>query len=151
MTNGSHGSLRFQQVLVVLPRRRGPFRARWCVTGLPEFHFWSFMPRTTGEDHEQERLPSGVSASGRRAGRSGAQRGTLAAELGISEQNIYTWLRQARIDRGLEAGLGTVKQAELPVARKRIRELEAELLVHRRATELLRGTTDPKVDTRPSK
>jgi len=28
----------------------------------------------------------------------------VAAELGISEQTIYTWRRQARIDAGLEAG-----------------------------------------------
>jgi transposase-like protein len=29
----------------------------------------------------------------------------VAAELGISQQTIYTWRRQARIDAGLEAGL----------------------------------------------
>ena len=29
----------------------------------------------------------------------------VAEDLGISEQTIYTWRRQDRIDRGLEAGL----------------------------------------------
>ena len=29
----------------------------------------------------------------------------VAPELGISQQTIYTWRRQARIDAGLEAGL----------------------------------------------
>ena len=31
----------------------------------------------------------------------------VAADLGISGRNIYTWRRQERIDRGLEAGLST--------------------------------------------
>ncbi|MCP4004375.1 MAG: transposase [bacterium] len=61
----------------------------------------------------------------------------IAAELGVSEQTIYTWRRQARIDAGLESGLTTSEQAELAAARRRIRELEAELAIHRRATELL--------------
>ena len=30
----------------------------------------------------------------------------VAAELEVSEQTIYTWRRQARIDAGLEAGSG---------------------------------------------
>ena len=67
-----------------------------------------------------------------------------AADLGISDQTIYTWRRQDRIDRGLEAGLTSAEKAELVAARKRIRELEAELAVHRRATELLKGQADPK-------
>jgi transposase-like protein len=74
----------------------------------------------------------------------------VAAELGISEQTIYTWRRQARIDAGLEAGLSTSERAELAAAKRRIRELEAELAIHRRATELLKGKTDPKGRTRRS-
>lgn len=52
---------------------------------------------------------------------------------------------------GLEAGLSLAEHAELIAARRRIRELETELTVHRRATELLRGNTDPKGDSRRSK
>jgi transposase-like protein len=59
----------------------------------------------------------------------------VAADLGIGEQTIYTWWRQARIDAGLEAGLSTSEQADLAVAKRRIRELETELAIHRRATE----------------
>ena len=73
----------------------------------------------------------------------------VAADLGISGQTIYTWRRQERIDRGLEAGLSTAERAELAAARKRIRELETELAVHRRATELLKERTDPKGGSRP--
>jgi len=74
----------------------------------------------------------------------------VAGDLRISEQTIYSWRRQDRIDRGLEPGLTTAEQAELAAARKRIRELEAELVVHRRATELLKEREDPKDDSRRS-
>jgi transposase-like protein len=75
----------------------------------------------------------------------------VAADLGISEQTIYVWRRQARIDAGLEAGLSTSEQAELATAKRRIRELETELAIHRRATELLKEKTSPKGRTRRSK
>lgn len=75
----------------------------------------------------------------------------VAAELGISEQTIYTWRRQARIDAGLEAGVTTGERAELEAAKRRIRELETELAIHRRATELLKEKSDPKGRTRRSK
>jgi transposase-like protein len=68
----------------------------------------------------------------------------VADDLGISDQTIYTWRRQDRIDLGLEAGLASAENAELVAARKRIRELEAELAVHRRATELLKAGADRK-------
>ena len=68
----------------------------------------------------------------------------VAAGLGVSEQSIYTWRRQARIDAGVEAGLTSAEKAELAAARRRIRELETEVAIHRRATELLKGETSPK-------
>ena len=75
----------------------------------------------------------------------------VAEDLGISGQTVYTWRRQDRIDRGLKRGLTSVEKAELVAARKRIRELEAELAVHRRATELLKEDTGPKGGSRPSR
>ena len=74
----------------------------------------------------------------------------IARDLGVSEQTIYGWRRQERVDRGLEPGLSTVDQVELAAAKRRIRELEAELAVHRRAAELLKETTSPKDGSRPS-
>jgi len=75
----------------------------------------------------------------------------VADDLGISDQTIYSWRRQDRIDRGLEAGLSSAEKAELVAARKRIRELEAELAVHRRATELLKEDVGRKGGSRPSR
>ena len=74
----------------------------------------------------------------------------VARDLGVSEQAIYGWRRQERIDRGLEVGVSTLERAELAAAKRRIRELEAELAVHRRAAELLKETSHPKVGSRPS-
>ncbi len=74
----------------------------------------------------------------------------VAAELGISGQSIYMWRRQARIDAGIETGMTTAEHAELAALRKRVRELETELAIHRRATELLKGDADPKAGSRPS-
>src|SRR5215207_10135230 len=74
----------------------------------------------------------------------------VARDLGVSEQAVYGWRRQERIDRGPDPGLSTLERAELVAAKRRIRELEAELAVHRRAAELLKETNDPKVGSRPS-
>ena len=74
----------------------------------------------------------------------------VARDLGVSEQAIYGRRRQERIDRGLEAGVSTLERAELAAAKRHIRELEAELAVHRRAAELLKETNHPKVGSRPS-
>ena len=74
----------------------------------------------------------------------------VARDLGVSEQVVYTWRRQERIDRGLEPGLSTAERAELTAAKRRIRELETELAVHRRAAELLKEASDPKAGSPPS-
>jgi len=75
----------------------------------------------------------------------------LADDLGVSEQTIYTWRKQARIDAGHEGGLTTTERGELATIKKRLRELEAEVAIHRRATELLKEKADPKGGTEPSK
>jgi transposase len=80
---------------------------------------------------------------------SGRKVADVARDLGVSEQAIYGWRRQERIDRGLDPGLSTLEQAELAAAKRRIRELEAELAVHRRAAELLQETSRPKGASRP--
>jgi putative transposase len=48
------------------------------------------------------------------------------------------------MDQGIEPGLTSAERAGLAAARRRIRELEAELAIHRKAAELLKGTTSPK-------
>ncbi|MBB3082315.1 transposase-like protein [Geodermatophilus sabuli] len=75
----------------------------------------------------------------------------VARDLGISAQSIYSWRRQDRIDQGLEPGLTSAEKSELTAAKRRIAELEAELAVHRRASELLGKVVPPKGGSRPSR
>jgi transposase len=75
----------------------------------------------------------------------------IAQALGISDQSIYTWRRQDRIDRGLLPGLSSAERAELAVAKRRITELETELRATRRAMELVREVVPPKDATRRSR
>jgi transposase len=75
----------------------------------------------------------------------------VARDLGISAQSIYTWRRQDRIDKGREPGLSSAEKAELTAAKKRIAELETELAIHRRASELIGKLLPPKGGTRPSR
>lgn len=82
------------------------------------------------------------------AGRSVA---SVAHDLDVSDQTIYNWRRQDRIDRGETPGLSSAEKGELARANRRIRELETELAVSRRAVELLKEETSPKVGTRRSK
>ena len=57
----------------------------------------------------------------------------------MSTQTIYNWRNQDLVDRGLRPGVTTAESAELAAARQRIRELECELAVTKRANELLSG------------
>lgn len=82
------------------------------------------------------------------AGRSIAD---VAHDLEISEQTIYTWRRQDRIDRGLVPGLTSGEKAVLSAAKKRIADLEAELAVSRWAVELLKEEVSPKGGSRRRK
>ena len=75
------------------------------------------------------------------AGKSVAE---VARLLEVSDQSIYTWRRQEQIDRGELPGLTSAEHGELRAARRRIRELETELAVHRRAAELLKESVRPK-------
>ncbi|GAA3241621.1 IS3 family transposase [Dactylosporangium siamense] len=76
-----------------------------------------------------------------KAGRSVAQ---LVRDLQVSDQTIYTWRRQELIDTGQVPGVTSSDHAELVAARRRIAELETELAIHRRATELLKEAVLPK-------
>lgn len=74
----------------------------------------------------------------------------IADRLGVTAQTVYNWRNQDLIDRGLRDGTSTSESAELTAARKRIRELETELAVTKRANDLLRAQSDPKGGGRSS-
>jgi transposase len=72
-----------------------------------------------------------------------------AYELGVSAGALHNWIHQDRIDRGEIPGLTSRESAELARAKKRIRELELEVEILRRASKILgAGHYDPKGFTR---
>ena len=62
---------------------------------------------------------------------------TIAADFGISESCLNGWLRAADVEDGLKPGTTAADNAELREAKKRIRLLEQENEVLRRAAAYL--------------
>src|SRR5688500_7727850 len=61
----------------------------------------------------------------------------VAADFGISESCLTNWLAQADVDDGIKPGTTAAQNAELRAAKKRIRLLEQENEVLRRAAAYL--------------
>jgi transposase len=56
----------------------------------------------------------------------------VARQLGVGDESLRAWVKQADIDTGARAGLSTTEQAELKELRKEVREL-------RRSNEILQA------------
>ena len=69
--------------------------------------------------------------------RAGRPISRVAVELGISEGGLHNWVRQDRVDRGELSGITTAESAELSRAKRRIRELELEVEILRKASAFL--------------
>ena len=75
----------------------------------------------------------------------------LVAELGIANVTLYKWRRQALIDAGRRPGAKSFEVDPLVQARRRIKELEAELKAVKAASALFEeAAVDPKGSTRLS-
>jgi transposase-like protein len=75
----------------------------------------------------------------------------LSAELGICEHTLYRWRRQALVDAGRRPGAKSFEVDPLVAARRRVKELEAELKAVRAASALFEeGAADPKGSSRLS-
>ena len=68
--------------------------------------------------------------------RSGQTVAKTASDLGITNACLYGWVKQDKIDRGDLAGVSTAESRELRKAKRRIRELEDEVEIVRRANPL---------------
>ena len=75
----------------------------------------------------------------------------VAAGLDVTEQTMYNWRNQELIDTGQKPGLSSIESAELTAARRRIAELETELAIAKRSTELLQPVVLPKDGSKRSK
>ncbi len=57
----------------------------------------------------------------------------LAVDLGVSDQTLHNWVKQADIDEGRRDGLTTEERAELVRLRRENRTLEMEIEILKRA------------------
>ena len=89
----------------------------------------SIMPRPYPREFRED-----VVAVARRGEASTAQ---VAKDFGISESCLNNWLRSADVEDGLKPGMNSAEAAELREAKKRIRLLEQENEVLRRAAAYL--------------
>ncbi|UFU03845.1 IS3 family transposase [Ruania suaedae] len=78
--------------------------------------------------------------------REGRQVKQTAKDLGIHTVTLHSWLRQDEIDQGRRPGLSSGESAELRAARGRVRQLEQEIAILRRAATWLdeEGGAGPK-------
>jgi transposase-like protein len=77
----------------------------------------------------------------------------VAKELEVSAGTLYRWKRQALIDVGRKPGVKSFEPDELDRARRRIKDLEAELELVKAASALFNGeeVVRPKGSARSSK
>lgn len=68
----------------------------------------------------------------------------IAKDFGISEACLHNWLKRADVEDGITPGVTGQDAAELREAKKRIRLLEQEAEVMRRAVAYLSREVNPK-------
>ncbi len=68
----------------------------------------------------------------------------IAQDFGISEASVYNWVKQADIDDGHKPGVTVVESVELRELRKRLRIVEQENEILRRATAIYARDVLPK-------
>jgi len=68
----------------------------------------------------------------------------IAKDFGISDASLHNWLKRADLEDGLAPGVAQKDTLELREAKKRIRLLEQEAEVMRRAVAYLSRDVNPK-------
>jgi transposase len=67
--------------------------------------------------------------------RSGHSVKKVAAEVGAAEATVFRWVAQDKVDRGERPGTPSRERTQLARAHRRIRELETELAIVKKASD----------------
>ncbi len=78
-----------------------------------------------------------------------ARRGDLsvaevAVDFGVAEESVRRWMKQADVDDGIKDGQTTAEQSEVVQLRRRMRRLEMENEILRRAAAYFAASSLPK-------
>jgi transposase len=98
------------------------------------------MPKSTGVRYKEEFKAEAVQLARSSPERSIRQ---LAYELGIADQTLRNWIKQARIDRGEREGLTTAEREELRRLRRENRILHEEREILKKPRPSSRKRTGP--------
>ncbi len=88
------------------------------------------------KESNAETVSLGVPRANRRPGEVGKVVSGLSANYGVAGATIHRWLDQDRINHGKKPGTTSTQNTELAAARKRIRKLEHELELIRKAAAI---------------
>lgn len=90
-------------------------------------------------------VSAGVSGGGRAAGARRPDRKRRSGEPGCSEQSLHNWVKQRRLDqRERQDGLTSAEREELRELRKRVRRVEMERDILKRAAVLFAAETETR-------